>query len=168
MIQNNQGLTDTYNRFHDPNETDPDIEKLRELHQAMDKAVLSAYGWDDLNTDCGFVLDYIDGNPGDFSAAVQERIHSGDLFFPTPDEALAFDSEIRSSRRKLPWRYRWSDSTRDEVLARLLDLNQERYEAEVAEGKPKRKPSKSRKGRNAKTKDDPSTPPIPGFSFNKN
>jgi hypothetical protein len=164
MIQNNQGLTDTYNRFHDPNETDPDIEKLRELHQAMDQAVLSAYGWNDLNTDCGFVLDYIDGNPGDFSAAVQERIYSGDLFFPTPDEALAFDSEIRSSRRKLPWRYRWSDSTRDEVLARLLDLNQERYEAEVAEGKPKRKPSKSRKG-TKQSRRQSETPTIPGLEL---
>lgn len=30
MVRNNQGLTDTYNRFHDPDERDPGILKLRE------------------------------------------------------------------------------------------------------------------------------------------
>ncbi|MGL4620093.1 hypothetical protein [Chroococcidiopsis sp.] len=29
MVRNNQGLTDTYNRFHDPDENHPDILKLR-------------------------------------------------------------------------------------------------------------------------------------------
>lgn len=37
MIRNNEGLTKTYNRFHDPNETSPDIQRLRELHAAMDR-----------------------------------------------------------------------------------------------------------------------------------
>jgi hypothetical protein len=37
-------------------------------------------------------------------------------------------------RRKLPWRYRWPDSVRDDVLARLLALNAERYAEEVAMG----------------------------------
>jgi hypothetical protein len=32
MVRNNEGLTKTYNRFHDPNETSPDILTLRELH----------------------------------------------------------------------------------------------------------------------------------------
>src|SRR5207249_11270998 len=45
MVKNNEGLTKTYNRFHDPNETSPEIKKLRELHAAMDRAVLDAYGW---------------------------------------------------------------------------------------------------------------------------
>ncbi|MHC5732129.1 MAG: type IIL restriction-modification enzyme MmeI, partial [Nostoc sp.] len=35
MVRNNQGLTDTYNRFHDPEERDADILKLRSLHAAM-------------------------------------------------------------------------------------------------------------------------------------
>ena len=48
MIRNNEGLTKTYNRFHDPDERSPDILKLRELHAAMDRAVLDAYGWTDL------------------------------------------------------------------------------------------------------------------------
>ena len=42
MVRNNEGLTKTYNRFHDPDERDPDILKLRELHDAMDRAVLDA------------------------------------------------------------------------------------------------------------------------------
>ena len=58
MIENDEGLTKTYNRFHDPNETDPRIGKLRELHSEMDRAVLSAYGWDDVPTECEFLLDY--------------------------------------------------------------------------------------------------------------
>ena len=44
MVRNDEGLTKTYNRFHDPNETSPDIKKLQELHAAMDRAVLDT--WD--------------------------------------------------------------------------------------------------------------------------
>ncbi len=42
MLKNNEGLTTTYNRLHDPDESSPDILKLRELHAAMDDAVLRA------------------------------------------------------------------------------------------------------------------------------
>ena len=58
MVRNDEGLTKTYNRFHDPDERDPDILKLQRLHAAMDKAVLEAYGWNDIPTDCEFLLDY--------------------------------------------------------------------------------------------------------------
>ena len=58
MIRNNQGLTKTYNRFHDPDERSPEIVDLRELHAAMDRAVLDAYGWTDLKPTCEFLLDY--------------------------------------------------------------------------------------------------------------
>ena len=58
MVKNNEGMTKTYNRFHDPNEHDPQIRKLRLLHAAMDRAVLDAYGWTDIPTDCEFLLDY--------------------------------------------------------------------------------------------------------------
>ena len=34
----------------------------------------------------------------------------------------------------MPWRYRWPDVVRDDLLARLLALNAERYEEEVALG----------------------------------
>lgn len=58
MVRNNEGLTKTYNRFHDPYDRDPGIERLRELHAEMDRAVLRAYGWDDIPTECEFLLDY--------------------------------------------------------------------------------------------------------------
>ncbi len=48
MERRGEGLTQTYNRFHDPEEQAPEILRLRELHHAMDRAVLGAYGWYDL------------------------------------------------------------------------------------------------------------------------
>ncbi len=116
MVTHNQGLTTTYNRFHDPEETDPTILKLRDLHTAMDKAVLTAYGWPDIDTTCEFILDYE-------------------------------DEEDSTSKRKKPYRYRWPQAIHDEVLARLLTLNQQRYDAEILMGKGA---SKQGRTRNAK------------------
>lgn len=48
MVAANEGMTKTYNRFHKAEERGAAIERLRELHDAMDRAVLRAYGWDDL------------------------------------------------------------------------------------------------------------------------
>ncbi|PAX45818.1 BREX-1 system adenine-specific DNA-methyltransferase PglX, partial [Brunnivagina elsteri] len=48
MQTNQEGLTKTYNRFHNPDETAADIQELRELHIEMDNAVAAAYGWQDL------------------------------------------------------------------------------------------------------------------------
>ena len=48
MIENGEGLTKTYNRFHDPDERSPGIEALRALHGAMDRAVLDRYGFTDI------------------------------------------------------------------------------------------------------------------------
>jgi len=48
------GLTELYNRFHDPNERDPRIQGLRDLHRQIDEAVAEAYGWDDLDLDHDF------------------------------------------------------------------------------------------------------------------
>ena len=103
MVRNEEGLTKTYNRFHDPYENDSELAKLRELHAAMDRAVLDAYGWTDIPTDCDFLLDY------------------------------EIDEEEWGSRKK-PYRYRWPDEIRDEVLARLLELNTDRAAAEARAG----------------------------------
>ncbi|BBD57166.1 hypothetical protein NIES204_45020 (plasmid) [Planktothrix agardhii NIES-204] len=54
MLTRQEGLTKTYNRFHNPDEQSPDIIKLRELHIEMDQAVALAYGWDDLTLDHNF------------------------------------------------------------------------------------------------------------------
>ena len=56
IVHNDEGKT--YNRFNAPDEHAPDTLKLRELHAAMDRAVLDAYGWTDIPTDCAFILDY--------------------------------------------------------------------------------------------------------------
>ena len=164
MIRNNQGLTDTYNRFHNPQENHPDILKLRQLHTQMDLAVLKAYGWEDLDTTCGFALDYLDlDEDNDIPPEAQDRIASGDYFFPTAEEAMHFDSLISTGRRKLPWRYRWCETTHDEVLARLLDLNQSRYEEEILGGKTKANTSRSRGEPKSRRKSSANTPTIPGI-----
>ncbi len=54
MLNANEGLTKTYNRFHNPDEANSDIQGLRELHVEMDHAVAAAYGWTDLDLDHGF------------------------------------------------------------------------------------------------------------------
>lgn len=50
------GLTKTYNLFHDPTGTDPDIAEMRHLHAEMDQAVLACYGWQDIDLAHGFYL----------------------------------------------------------------------------------------------------------------
>jgi len=140
MVSNNEGLTSTYNRFHDPSETSPELHELRRLHGEMDQAVLAAYGWSDVPTACGFGLDYLDTeDDAQLPDELQERIDSGELFFWDANDALDFQGQLQAhgaitGRRKLPWRYRWPDSVRDDVLARLLALNAERYAEEVAMG----------------------------------
>jgi hypothetical protein len=49
MQARNLGLTKTYNLFNAPDQDAADIQKLRELHVEMDKAVVAAYGWKDLD-----------------------------------------------------------------------------------------------------------------------
>ena len=132
MIANDEGMTKTYNRFHDPEDRDPEIKRLRELHGAMDRAVLEAYGWGDISTACEFLLDY------------------------------EIDEEEWSPRKKKPWRYRWSDEVHDEVLARLLALNQRRSANEKLSA-PKKRVKKKKKGRKKKAgvrkkKATPTTP----------
>jgi hypothetical protein len=148
MVANNEGLTSTYNRFHDPAETSEGILELRRLHDAMDQAVLAAYGWldalptssDTTPSPCGFGLDYLDlEDDALLPPDLQERIASGDLFFPTATEACSFQAQLRrygavKPSKKLPWRHRWSDAIRDDVLARLLALNVERYAEEQVMG----------------------------------
>lgn len=48
MVAANEGMTKTYNHFHDPDKRGAAIQALRGLHDEMDRAVLRAYGWRDL------------------------------------------------------------------------------------------------------------------------
>lgn len=54
MLTRHEGLTKTYNRFHNPRETSEDVARLRALHVQMDQAVAAAYGWTDLDLGHGF------------------------------------------------------------------------------------------------------------------
>jgi hypothetical protein len=130
MVKNNEGLTKTYNRFHDPNETSEDIKKLRELHTAMDRAVLDAYGWKDLQPTCDFFLEY--------------------------EEEEDEDETGKARKKKKPYRYRWPDEFRDEVLARLLELNKVRAEEERLSGEVSGGKKKQSSPRKKKSSDDSS------------
>lgn len=102
------GLTMLYNRFHDPSESSPEIVELRALHDAIDKASLAAYGWTDLQARSEF-----------FSELAVDAADD--------DVAVAAAAEPCSAVR-----YRWPDEIRDEVLARLLELNAMRAKEQAA------------------------------------
>jgi hypothetical protein len=102
MVRNSEGLTDIYNRFHEPEENSPETVKLRELHDAMDRAVLDAYGWTDIRPNCEFIPEFDDED----------------------------DEDDSSRQKKKKYRYRWPDEIRDEVLALLLELNRQRAKEE--------------------------------------
>ena len=133
MQREKQGLTTVYNGFHDPEIDCADIAKLRELHDAMDRAVLDAYGWTNIHPRCEFIPEFEDEN----------------------DE----DENGRTRRKK--YRYRWPDEVRDDVLARLLELNRQRAleeghlptESRVFSGmsdpQPKTKDSRKKAGKRA-------------------
>jgi hypothetical protein len=86
------GLTLLYNRLHDPQERLPKLSSLRDLHVSLDNALVSAYGWTDM----------------DLGHAFRET--------------------------KQGVRFTISERARQEVLARLLALNHERYADEVHRG----------------------------------
>jgi hypothetical protein len=54
MHERHEGLTKSYNRFHNPDDRSCDIQRLRELHVEMDMAVATAYSWSDLDLGHGF------------------------------------------------------------------------------------------------------------------
>ncbi len=81
-------------------------------------------------------------------------VDSGDPFFWEAGDALAFQGQLQAygaitSRRKLPWRYRWPDAVRDDVLTRLLTLNAERYAEEVNLGLHSKGPKQAAKAAKA-------------------
>ena len=95
MVANDEGLTKTYNRFHDPDERSPEIVRLRELHAAMDRAVLDAYGWADTSEACEFLLDYEDDHDGSSRRKKPWRYRWPD---DVHDEVLARLIELNAER----------------------------------------------------------------------
>jgi hypothetical protein len=83
MVARNEGMTKTYNRFHDRSETATEIQRLRDLHSAMDRAALEAYGWHDLAARAAPI--FLDETNED------DHTYQGRLFWPSDfrDEVLA-------------------------------------------------------------------------------
>ncbi len=77
----------------------------------MDAAVLAACGSSDVPTACDFLLGY-----------------------EAPDDNAPAPSAKKKRKKKKPWRYRWPDPVRDDVLARVLELNAERVAEERRAG----------------------------------
>jgi len=97
MERHDVGLTTLYNWFHDPECDEPEVTRLRELHDGLDGALLDTYEWTDMRPKCEFVPEF--------------------------DED---EDDENGRQRKRKYRYRWPDDVRDEVLARLLELNRQR------------------------------------------
>jgi hypothetical protein len=114
------GLTTLYNSFHNPDENDPNILRLRELHAAMDRAVLDAYHWADIRPTYEFLLDYEED---------EDKVES-----------------VGARGKKKPWRYRWPDDVRDKVLARLLELNAQRAKEQTGTPPPSGGPNPTASG----------------------
>ena len=83
MMERAEGLTKTYNRFHDLHEQNASVIRLRSLHHALDQAVLRSYGWHDLAEMAAPIFLYKDIEP--------EHRYQGRLFWPGEfrDEVLA-------------------------------------------------------------------------------
>jgi len=110
MLQNNEGLTKTYNRFHDPEDNAPGIVELRRLHVAMDNVVRDAYGWTDLDLEHDWI----------------KKV--------TTEEKKEKKTGKVKTVEKVEWRHTISEKARQEVLKRLLALNHKIYAEEVAAG----------------------------------
>ena len=104
MVSRKEGLTTTYNRFHDPEEISEEINHLRDLHIELDNTVNAAYGWDNITLNHGF-------------HETQQGV-----------------------------RFTISGEARREVLKRLLELNHQRYQEEVAQGLHEKKKRSKKKG----------------------
>ena len=132
MERENKGLTAIYNWFHDRDCDDADVMRFRELHDNLDRVVLDAYGWTDIRPTCEFIPEFSDDEED--------------------------DDNVRQRKKK--YRYRWPDEIRDEVLARLLQLNRQRAleEGHVDKGEvanaltPEAKSSTTKKRKSKKNK----------------
>ncbi len=97
LSDSDAGLIKLMARFHDRSEVSEEIQKLRGFHEAMDRAVLNAYGWQDLalSARCEFLVSPRQTRDRDYSRTKEDL------------------KEVR---------LRWPDEFCEEVLRRLNSL----------------------------------------------
>ncbi|MFD8266930.1 Eco57I restriction-modification methylase domain-containing protein [Streptomyces althioticus] len=106
MISRNMGLTATYNLVHDPSCQDKEIVELRRIHEEIDKAVVEAYGWQDLLDESG-------------KTSPADSIH----------ETFPLDHGFHETDQGT--RYTLGLLARTEIIDRLRQLNHQAYADEV-------------------------------------
>jgi hypothetical protein len=89
MLDTDQGLTKTYNALKDPEVTDPRIRELRELHLELDRIVLAAYGWSDIE-----IPPYTD--PGTLAEQAAKRAFEDEII----DRLFVLNAERAAEERK--------------------------------------------------------------------
>jgi hypothetical protein len=133
------GPTKAYGRMHSPSSQNADTVAFRDIHASINDALLHEYGWSDLSLQIGFRIESLEVDESllDKQSPFSDRLEAQNFFFLSHSECSEFESWYKSSvdnAGALKWRYCWSDSVRDKVLARLLALNAERHQEEVDQG----------------------------------
>lgn len=144
-LEERQGYraTDSFDTFAFPHAWDKRValaeagtryRRLRdELQRSRDSGLTDVYSWfnDPLERSSDIVR--LRDRHDELDSAVLDAYGWSDLSVEC-EFILDYESEDGDgNRRKKPWRYRWPDDVRDELLARLLGLNAERAEAERLE-----------------------------------
>ncbi len=133
MIENDLGITKIYNKFHSPKIKDNQIIKLRSLQKEIDFAVLNSYGWNDLFFDYGFNLDSLDIEINENlinSDNVKDFMDKGKIYIEEINEASLFNIQLENlitNKKEIPWEYSFSYDAKQDILGRLLKLNQKRF-----------------------------------------
>ena len=98
MTTNGVGLTTTYNRLKDETVTNAAVQSLRALHEAVDRAVLDAYGWQDVQVPpyCGATPSQLEA----FEDDVLDRLFDLNERRAREEALLAKTSAPRKTRAK--------------------------------------------------------------------
>jgi hypothetical protein len=110
-----EGMTKTYNHFHNLACQYEGIRKLRHLKRAMNEAVKDAYGW----TDITLRYDWIDHYSG---FLLEERLQ----------EIMEYEgTSLEEAKKEVKPRYTFTPETKDKVMEYLLELNIQRTAADT-------------------------------------
>jgi hypothetical protein len=129
-------LSDYHNRLNSPMHNDAISLAARDLMDRLDQCVFQLYGWSDLPVNSYFTLDVCDLDLDCDSTEVEQAAEGqGEIRYASTADAAGFESRLRLEtgyKKRIPWRYRWEESIRDEVVSRLLVLNGEHSSRDAA------------------------------------